>query len=125
MAAFSIITTTIAIVAYFQSIAIRQAYQNILLLNLLVNSMVYLVTIIVYNGKMVILGNTNLLSVGWLCSLDGFLNLFCCGMEIYTLMCIALERYFAIKKQQPLTLNQIIALLIFGYVWGAFTARYK
>jgi hypothetical protein len=61
------------------------------------------------------MGNSNIL-MGVGCSINGFITLFCAGMEIYSLMCIALERYFAIKKQNPLSKRQIIGLLVFGWV---------
>jgi hypothetical protein len=120
----SLLTTTLAIFAYFKSIIIRQAYQNLLLLNLLTNAYAYTVVQIAFYGPMIMMKTPEILTVQWACSLNGFLNVFCCGMELYTLMCIALERYFAIVKQKPLTSNQIVGLLVFGYCWIGITTRY-
>jgi hypothetical protein len=112
----SLFSTSFAILAYFKSATIRQAYQNLLLLNLLINAMIFSINSIIVNGYGAFMKNSDILSIQWVCNLDGFTSMFCCGMEIYSLMCIGLERYFAIKKQQPLTLNQIIGLLVFGWV---------
>ncbi len=114
-------TTLLAIVAYFRS-NIRYTYQNLLLLNLLINAMIFSLTIIIFNGHGAVMGNSNIL-MGLGCSIDAFLNLFCCFLEIYTLMCTALERYFAIVKLKPLTLNQIIGLLVFGWIECGLLAR--
>jgi hypothetical protein len=73
---------------------------------------------------MAIRQSTDILNMKWVCSVDGFLNLFCITMELYTLMCIALDRYFSIKKQTPLTLNQVIGLLVFGYFVTGLIYRY-
>jgi hypothetical protein len=121
----SVFTSALAIIVYFRSLTIRKASQNLLFLNLLINACIYSLAAAIYNGSGVISGNSNFLAISWICNFEGFINMFCCGMEIYTLMCIALERYFAIKKQKPLSFNYIIGLLIFGYCWEAFTARYK
>jgi hypothetical protein len=112
----SFFTTTMAIAAYFHSFTIRHAYQNLFMLNLLINAILFTLHAIIFNGYAAILKNANFLSIPWVCSSNAFIGLFCSGMEIYTLMCIALERYFAIKKQTPLTLNQIIGLLVFGWI---------
>ncbi len=116
-------TTSLAILAYKMSMAIRQAYSNILLLNLLINAIVISINSMIFFGYGAIMGNSNILSIQWVCSLNGFFNVFCCGMEIYTLMCIALERYFAIVKQYPLTLKQIMGLLVFGWIECGLVAR--
>ena len=99
-------------------------YQNLLLLNLLINTMVYSIIAVIFSGYGIVQGNSNGFA-SWSCNLNGFLNTFCCGMEIYTLMWIALERYFTIVKQKELTYNQIIAILVFGYCWIGIFTRYS
>jgi hypothetical protein len=118
----SFLTTVFAIVAYFKSPTIRQAYQNLLLLNLLFNALIFSISAATFNGYGSIMGNSNIL-MGLGCSINGFLNVFCCCMEIYSLMGIALERYFAIVKQTPLNFNQIIGLLVFGWIECGLLAR--
>jgi hypothetical protein len=122
-AIFSVFATCLAIMVYFKSPIIRQAYQNLLLLNLLVNGLIYSVIQIAFYGEMIIMKSPKILTIQWVCDLNGFINMFCSAMEIYTLMCIALERYFAIKKQQPLSFNYIIGLLIFGYCISGIMTR--
>ncbi len=121
-ASISFFATLMAIVAYFSSTTLRQAYQNVLFLNLLVNALIVSVNVIFFCGHAAIMGNSNVL-LGWGCSLNGFINIFCCGIETYTLMCIALERYFAIKQQTILNFNQIALMLLFGYFWVGIMSR--
>jgi hypothetical protein len=116
IALISTCSTILAILAYFKSLTIRQAYQNLLLLNLLINSIIFSVNQMVFYGQMAIVKNPSILTIGWACSLNGLINFFCAGMELYALMCIGIERYFAIKKQKPLSRNQIIGLLVFGWI---------
>jgi hypothetical protein len=44
-------------------------------------------------------------------------------MEIYVLMCISVERYFAITKQIALSKKQIFGMIAFGVTWLLFLAR--
>jgi hypothetical protein len=119
----SLFTTFLAILTYFQSFTIRQTYQNLFLLTLLVNAMIFSVNSFIFYILILHAGNSNILSVGWICDLNGFLNFFCSGMEIYALMCIALERYFVIKRQEPLTFHQVMAMIVFGVCWVGLITR--
>ncbi len=103
--------------------AIRQAYQTLFLLNLLINAMIFTVSGMYIQGNEFVMGNSNVLSTELACNLHGLINTFCCCMEAYTLMCIALERYFSIVKQTPLTFNQVIGLLVFGWVEVGLVTR--
>jgi hypothetical protein len=118
----SIVSTLFAILAYFHSISIRNAHQNLLLLNLLFNALLFAIKNAIFSGHVSFLKNADLL-MGYGCSLDGFLNFFCGGMEIQTLTYIALERYFAIKRQKSLHLKQILTLLTIGWVSIGFMTR--
>jgi hypothetical protein len=123
IATIGVLATPITIYVYFKSIAIRQAYQNLLLLNLLVNAQVYSVVAVIFYGHGALFKNSDILSIKWVCYFDGFMNMFCCCMEIYVLMCIAIERYFAFTKQIALSKKQIIGMIAFGVCWLGFLAR--
>jgi hypothetical protein len=123
LAILSVFITSLAIAAYFHSPTIRQAHQNLFMLTLLINAIVFSLNLIIFVGYGALMGNSNILSNEWACSTNAFLNLFCCFIEIYTLMCIALERYFAIVKLKPLTLNQIIGLMVFGWIEVGLLSR--
>ena len=107
-------STPIAILAYFKSMTIREAHQNLLLLTLLINALVYSLTIAIFNIPMLLVKNSDILASQWVCNIDGFIKIFCTNMEIYILMCISVERYFAITRQISLTFNQIIGMIVFG-----------
>ena len=117
------LATPIAILAYFKSLYIRQTYQNLLLLTLLINAQVYSISAVIFYGHGAIFKNSNILGISWACTIDGFMNVFCCCMEIYALMCIAIERYFAITKQIALSKKQIIGMIAFGIGWIGFFCR--
>jgi hypothetical protein len=72
----SFLTTLLAITAYFYSLSIRQAYQNLLFLILLVNALFYSMNVIFLHWH--VSNKQNILSIDWVCNLNGFLNLFCC-----------------------------------------------
>jgi hypothetical protein len=108
--------TLLAITVYFRSSSIRKSHQNLLFLNLLVNSFIYIVFgSSIFSGYGAIMKNSNILDIQWVCYFNGIILTLCCLMELYTLTCIASERYFMIVKEKPLSRNQIIGLLVFGY----------
>jgi hypothetical protein len=110
----SCFSTPIAIIAYFKSTTIRKSHQNLLLLTLLINALVYSLSIPIINVPMLLVKNSDILAIQWVCNIDGFIKMFCCNMEIYILMCISVERYFAITRQISLTFNQIVGMIVFG-----------
>ncbi len=117
--------TLLAITVYFRSSSLRKVHSNLLFLNLLVNALIYIVfAVLIISGYQTVMKNSNILGIQWVCYFTGFINTFCIGMEIYTLMCIGLERYFAIVRQTPLTLKHIIELLVFGYCLIGIISRY-
>jgi hypothetical protein len=110
----SCFSTPIAILAYFKSTTIRKAHQNLLLLTLLINALIYSAIIPFINFPMLFVKNSDILANQWVCNLDGFVKIFCTNMEIYILMCISVERYFEITRQISLTFNQIVGMIAFG-----------
>jgi hypothetical protein len=59
----------------------------------------------------------DILSISWVCQLQGFVVSFCATMETYSLMLLAIERYYYIVKKQPLIKTQIQAMILFGWIW--------
>jgi hypothetical protein len=112
---FTFFTTLLAIIAYFRSATIRKSYQNLFLLNLLVNSLLWTMFTIGFYGFMSYMKSSDIFSIGWVCNLNAFGSLYFASVEIYTVACIATERWFAIKKQKQLSRKHIIAFLVFGY----------
>jgi hypothetical protein len=110
----SCFSTPIAILAYLKSTSIRKAHQNLLLLALLVNALVYSLSTTIINISMLLVKNSDILAIQWVCNIDGFIKIFCTNMEIYILMCISVERYFSITRQISLTFNQIVGMIAFG-----------
>ncbi len=115
--------TIIALIAYFRSPAIRKGHENLLLLNLLVNELILAIVYILFFGNVSIMKNSEIYATKWICDLEGFLEIFCCCMEVYALMCIALERYSSIRLQKPLTRKQMIGMIVFGYCFIGFVIR--
>ncbi len=82
----------------------------------MVNELILLVFGVIYfAGYQMVIKNSNILEIQWVCYFQGYIIAFFPAMEVYILMCIALERYFAIKRQRPLSRHRIIGLLVFGY----------
>ncbi len=119
----SLIPIILAIIAYFQSDTLRSAHQNILFLILLINSLTLATKSIIINGILSFTKKYDVL-IGMGCSIDGFVNFLCGGIEIITLMYIAIERYSAIVKQRQLDYKQITIMLIAGWGSVALMARY-
>jgi hypothetical protein len=117
----SVLSTLLGITVYFSSHTLRQGHQNLLFLSLLINSLILTVKSMISYGIIATSGNSDNLN-GWKCLLDAFINLFCSGLETHTLMCIAIERYFVIKKQKTLNFYQILAMIVVGWVECALLA---
>jgi hypothetical protein len=118
----AILSIMFALAVFFMTPALRTAQSNYLLLSLLATCLVLSVSFVILDGILIMDGSWIFLS-GMGCLSTGFLNQMCLILEVYTLMCMAVERYFAVVRERPLSKSEILLMVVFGWIGCAFLAR--
>jgi hypothetical protein len=119
----SLFSILFALTVFFCTPALRKAHQNYLVLSLMMTCLATVYNAGVHYGHVAISNSYSFL-IGANCNLNGFLNGMLCIVEIYTLMCMAIERYFIVVRQRALSRMEMVILLAVGWVEAAFIARY-
>jgi hypothetical protein len=122
LAIFSFFSISFALLVFFMTPALRNAQQNYLFLSLLVTCLVMVVNTIVIQSYSTITNSWGFL-LGNQCKATGFIIQTASGLEAFSLMCIAIERYFIIIKERALSKTEVIAMLVIGWFVCFFITR--
>jgi hypothetical protein len=118
----SFIAILFAFVVFFTTPVLRNAQQNYLFLSLLATWLCMVVNVAFTQGYSTITNSWIFLS-GYGCTVTGFINQMACGLEIYSLMCLAIERYYAIIRGKALLKKDILIMVTVGWITQPFLAR--